>query len=119
MLSPNNGSSKWTGAPMLVPVAAPVGGECGHLLITFFDSVGTQCCPYLKISSSYPPTDLLGLGKRFDARGTGTTCSTCIGKVNSPGSNGTPSKLALTCAENGFSRPREWITKNPWIVLVL
>lgn len=111
VLSPDNGSSNWTGAPMLVPVAAAVWGKFGQLLISFFDSVGTQCCPPLKISSRYPPTDLLGLGKRFDARG--------IGKVNSPGSNGTPSKLALTCAQNGFSRPREWIRKNPWIILVL
>ena len=113
VLSPYNGGSYWTGAPMLVPVAAAVGGECGHLLISFFDSMGTQCCPSLKISSSYPPTDLLSLGERFDARG--------IGKVNSPGSrsNGTPSKLALTWAENGFSRLREWIAKNPWTVLEL
>ena len=111
VLSSDNGSSNWTGAPMLVPVAAAVGGECSHLLISFFSSEGTQCCPSLKISSSYPPTDLHGLGERFDARG--------IGKVNSPGSNGTPSKLALTCAENGFSRPREWIAKNPRAVLEL
>ena len=111
VLSSDNGSSNWTGAPMLVPVAAAVGGERGHLLISFFCSLGKQCCPSLKIRSTYPPTDLHSLGERFDGGG--------IGKVNSPGSDGMTSEFALRVAENGFSRLREWITKTPWTVLVL
>ena len=111
VLTADNGSSIWTVAPMLVPVAAVVGGECGLLFLSFFFSLDNRCCPCLNIRSTYPPTDLLGLSERSDARG--------IGKENSPGSDGMTSELALRVTENEFSRLREWITKSPWTVLAL